>query len=110
MHIYRGTTPTLTIEFEEEIPVTSLTQVWVTFVGSKSDFRKEFEINDFEIDTENNSLYMLLSQEQTLALPKDVITECICEIRMLDDNDMAYICKDTVVNIHGDLKRDGVIS
>lgn len=108
--IYRGTTPTLTIEFEEAIPVTSLVQIWVTISGLKGEFEERFEIDDFELDSENNSIYMTLTQEQTLALPKKKSVEAVCEIRMLDDYGVAYICDNTSVTIHGDLKRDGVIS
>lgn len=110
MDIYRGTTPTIEIAFPAMMPVASFAQVWVTIVGVKEEFRLEYDIQDFTIDDETNSIYMKLSQEDTLALPKKKRTEAVCEIRVLDDDDLAYVCDGGYVVIYGDRKRDGVIS
>lgn len=70
--MYRGTTPTVVIEIPNEIPVSSITVAYLSFEQNK---RKVIEIplEDMDLDTENNTLSVTLSQEQTLKFENNVM-------------------------------------
>ena len=71
--MYKGTTPTLSLEFPETVDLTEATSIAVTFSDGRGN--KLMELTDSDIDVSAHQIDIDLSQEQTLAMPKDVLLQ-----------------------------------
>lgn len=71
--MYKGTTPTLSLTFPDTIDLTLATQIAVTF----SDYNNNvlLEKSDAELTVTAQQIDLELSQEETLAMPKDVLIQ-----------------------------------
>lgn len=71
--MYKGTTPTLSLTFSEDIDLTQATQVVVTFSDSRQNVLMEKANTDLEVSA--HQIDITLSQEETLAMPRDVLIQ-----------------------------------
>lgn len=66
--MYRGTTPTITLALDTELPLENLAELWVTFKGSTVEITKELNDSEVEVDSEHKKIIVSLSQQETLQL------------------------------------------
>lgn len=108
MAIIRGTTPTLTFHIKNnQIDLNEVAQVWITFktkAGVKV-VEQTYDREDVTIDTEEHTIELFLSQEDTLALTDKTM---LLQMRMRLNNDLAYASSISEVEI-GQILKDGVI-
>jgi len=83
--IRRGTTPTLTFEFEENLEDYDIDELYVTFAQRDIVF---LELNKESVVIEGNVLQLKLTQEETLKIMPYVLVAI--QIRMKDTDDNAY--------------------
>lgn len=101
----QGTTPTITVELDEDILVTDLKEIWLYIYDDAYAIMLDKNIEDMILDSENNAVLVPLSQEDTL---KFVPGNARIELRLLDNNDVAYKSESIKVDIVG-AGKDGVI-
>lgn len=104
--MYRGTTPTIVLKFENSgLNVSEdIKQLWLTFKNVLTE--KTFFLNDFEIDIEQNTATLVMSQEDTLEFMKsDVKTQ----LRVLTVNNYAMASNLNMIKLNNILK-EGVIT
>lgn len=108
MAIIRGTTPTLTFHVKnEQLDLDEIAEVWVTF-KTKTGLRpkeKTFDINDVAIDSEERTITLVLSQEDTLYFSDASI---LIQLRTRFNNDLAY-ASDIIDTSIGQILKEGVI-
>lgn len=83
--IRRGTTPTLTFEFEENLEDYDIDELYVTFAQRDIVF---LELDKNSVVIEGNILQLKLTQEETLKIMPYVLVAI--QIRMRDTDDNAY--------------------
>lgn len=71
--MYKGTTPTISLEFPETVDMTEATSIAVTF--SDNNGNKVIELKDADLTVSAHQIDIDLTQEQTLAMPKDVLIQ-----------------------------------
>ena len=76
----RGSTPTITMTLPEEIPVSGVTAAILTIAQKGKEIIRK-ELADFTVDATTNTLELPLSQEDTLALDKDIIAEIQLKVK-----------------------------
>ena len=94
----QGTTPTITVELGEDILVSDLTDIWFYIYDDCDNIMLDKNIEDMVIDAVNNAVIVPLSQEDTLALS---VGDGKLEMRLLDDEDVAYKSEAIKVDIIG---------
>ena len=67
MQLIRGTTPTIEITVTSELDLTLISQVWV-YISQNNKVKVDKEIEDVSIDSENKTITLTLSQNDTLDL------------------------------------------
>lgn len=102
--IRRGTTPYLVCEVTDDVDLSTIKSVWLT-INQGEDIVLDFITDDVNIN--NNNIAVALSQEDTLKL-KACIAGSI-QIRLLNDNDIAYASQKDYVSVEG-VNKDGVIT
>ena len=105
--IIRGTTPTISFKVKNEMDLTKIAEVWITF-KTKAGVRpkeKTYDINDVTIDTEEHAIVLSLSQEDTLYFAD---TDMWVQIRLRMEDEQAYASSILDVQI-GHILKDGVI-
>lgn len=70
--MYRGTTPTFVIELPTTIDVTNIDEAFLTFEQNGSNIL-EMDLSMMTVDSQANTLSVILSQEQTLSLVENAI-------------------------------------
>jgi len=109
IEITRGTTPTITTHVKNlVIPMDQVKQVWVVF--AQDPFKKlkiSKEIEDVVLDNEKQTISVLLSQEDTLALKKGEAFFQV-KVHMLDGSTLAT--RDDYKAIIYESYRGGVMS
>ena len=63
--MYRGTTPTFAITIPSDIAVSTITAAYLTF-SQNGEILLEKELSAMSLDTTNNALLLVLTQEETL--------------------------------------------
>ena len=71
--MFKGTTPTISLTFPDTIDLTLATQIAVTFSDYKGN--KVMEKVGSELTVSAQQIDIDLSQEETLAMPKDVLIQ-----------------------------------
>lgn len=71
--MYKGTTPTLSLTFSEDIDFTQATSIVVTFSDSRQN--KLMEKTDADLDVSAHQIDITLTQEETLSMPKEVLIQ-----------------------------------
>lgn len=104
--MYRGTTPTIVLKFVNSgLNVSEdIKQLWLTFKNLKTE--KTFCLNDFEIDVEENTATLIMSQEDTLEFMK---SEVKTQLRILTVDNYAMASNLNNLAMCGILK-EGVIT
>lgn len=84
--MYRGTTPTLTFRIKDEnIDFDKFEQIWITIKGRNNEITKD--IDSVEIDAENRTLSIELTQEETLSFNT---IDVQVQMRVLDTDGRAF--------------------
>ena len=105
MEIIRGTTPTIIVSIQTEIDLSELSAAWV-YISQQGKVRVNKALTDIEVDTENRTLSLELTQTDTLALKAGIETFFQIRLRMEDDTALATTAaKITVKEIY----KEGVI-
>ena len=100
--MFRGTTPTIFLTLETELPLENLAELWVTFKSSMVEITKE--LSEVEVNSETKVVKVNLSQEETLKLFNGT---CDVQIRF-KIGDLAYASTIEKIDIERILK-EGVI-
>lgn len=102
--MYRGTTPTVTYKnIPETIDLDKIKQIWITFKDSKTEITKYYD--DVTIDTENRTISVTLTQEDTLAFKAGTVNNQL-RILMKDGSALATSIKTCKMN---KILKEGVI-
>lgn len=101
--MYRGTTPTIFLELDTELPLNDLAELWVTFKTPTVEITKS--LSEVAVDSENKKIVVSLSQEETLKLFNG---SCDVQVRFRTLNDLAYATTVEKVSVERILK-EGVI-
>ena len=101
--MYRGTTPTIFLELDTELPLNDLAELWVTFKTPTVEITKS--LSEVAVDSENKTIVVSLSQEETLKLFNG---SCDVQVRFRTLNDLAYATTVEKVSVERILK-EGVI-
>lgn len=101
--MFRGTTPTIFLELETELPLNDLAELWVTFKSPTVEVTKS--LSDVRVDSENKTIVVSLSQQETLKLFNG---KCDVQVRFRTTNDLAYASTIEMINVERILK-EGVI-
>lgn len=107
--MYRGTTPTFTLQLNSDLDLTSMEQIWVTFKNKSAEVT--YEKDDVAVDAETSTITITMSQEDTLKFQTCGVLQGKVEVqvRLLDDGHIAYASNVKEVNLYRILK-EGVIS
>lgn len=107
--MYRGTTPNIVIKVNSDLDLNTMEQIWVTFKNKSAE--KTYDIDVIEVDAVNNTISLTMSQEDTLAFQTygSIQSKVEVQLRLLDDEGMAYASNINEVNLLRILK-EGVIS
>ena len=107
--MYRGTTPNIVIKVNSDIDLSTMEQIWVTFKSKSAE--KNYDITKLEINTEEKTIGVIMSQNDTLAFQADVnqANRVEVQLRLLDDSGIAYASSITSIPLYRILK-EGVIS
>jgi len=105
--ITRGTTPTLTFNINTTLDLTDIAEVWVTFKTKAGVTQREktYTSEDVDIDAENNTITLVLTQEDTLSFEESSILIQM-RLRLNDDTAFASGIIETTI---GQILKDGVI-
>lgn len=101
--MYRGTTPTIFLELDTELPLNDLAELWVTFKTPTVEITKS--LSEVVVDSENKTIVVSLSQEETLKLFNG---GCDVQVRFRTLNDLAYATTIEKISVERILK-EGVI-
>lgn len=104
MEIIRGTTPTIIISIQTEIDLSEVSAAWI-YISQQNKVRVNKELSDIEIDTEEKTLTIVLTQEDTLNLKAGIDT--LFQIRLrLNDTALATTATKIVVK---EIYKEGII-
>ena len=101
--MFTGTTPTIFLELETELPLNDLAELWVTFKSPTVEVTKS--LSEVRVDSENKTIVVSLSQQETLKLFNG---KCDVQVRFRTTNDLAYASTIEMINVERILK-EGVI-
>ncbi len=101
--MYRGTTPTLNLQLETDLPLDDLDEIWVTFKGVKGEVSKN--LTSSSVDPTTKTITVTLTQEDTLSL---VNGPASVQVRFKTTGGLAYASTVENINVERILK-DGVI-
>lgn len=106
MQLIRGTTPTIIITVQTDIDLTQVAEVWI-YLSQQNKVKVDKQLEDVSIDTENKTITVTLSQDDTLALKADIDT--LFQIRLLLMNGTALATLASKVTVK-EVYKGGVIS
>lgn len=101
--MYRGTTPTIVFRVDTVLKVSEMKQIWVTF--KSLNHKRTYDINEIKINSDDNTVSVNMSQEDTLDFCKGKVR---VQIRFLDGNEKAYATVVKEIDMKNILE-DGVI-
>ena len=106
--MFRGTTPSLVFKINSSLDLSTLAQVLVTLENKYTEIT--FDKDDVTIDTENNTIKVNMSQEDTLSFDMGgkLRDKVVAQIRFLDNKGMAYASNEVEIDLKRILK-EGVI-
>lgn len=99
----RGTTPTIVLTLDTDLPLNNIAELWVTFKASTVEVTKD--LSEVLLDSENKTITVELSQEDTLKLYNGI---CEVQVRFRTSSDLAYATSIATVDVNRILK-GGVI-
>lgn len=105
--IIRGTTPTVTFKIHSSLDLNDIAEMWITFqkkIGATTK-EKTFTLDDVSIDAEEQTVTLVLTQEDTLDFAEKAIS---VQMRVRMNDDMAYASGILETTI-GKILKDGVI-
>lgn len=85
--MYRGTTPTLIFNFNEEADLSDVSTCWVTISNLLRTKVKDYSLDDVEINNEDKTISLALTQEDTLYFGQGTIQ---IQVRLKNSDEMAY--------------------
>lgn len=104
MEIIRGTTPTIIISIQTEIDLSEVSAAWI-YISQQNKVRVNKELSDIEIDAEEKTITVVLTQEDTLNLKAGI--ETLFQIRLrLADTALATTATKIVVK---EIYKEGII-
>lgn len=106
MQLIRGTTPTIIITVQTDIDLTQVAEVWI-YLSQQNKVKVDKQLDDVSIDTENKTITVTLSQDDTLALKADIDT--LFQIRLLLMNGTALATLASKVTVK-EIYKGGVIT
>lgn len=108
MSIIRGTTPTLTFHVKNEMNLSEIAEIWVTFKTKAGVKSKEitYTMDDLTIDPVEKTITLNLTQEDTLDFTDTKVVEVQLRVRL--NNDVAVASSIMDVDVSPILK-EGVI-
>lgn len=101
--MFRGTTPTIFLDLETELPLDDLAELWVTFKSPMVELTKD--LSEVRVNSETKTVVVSLTQEETLKLFNGA---CDVQVRFRTTNNLAYASTIEKVNVERILK-EGVI-
>ena len=101
--MYRGTTPTLTLELDTDVSLADLAEMWVTFKTPNAEVNKT--LSDVTINDTTKTIEVPLSQQDTLAINN---RSCAVQVRFKTTGGPAYATTISNIDVENVLK-DGVI-
>jgi hypothetical protein len=101
--MYRGTTPTLTLELDTDVSLANLAEMWVTFKTPTAEVNKT--LSDVTIDDTNKTIQVPLSQLDTLEINN---RSCAVQVRFKTAGGQAYATTISNIDVENILK-EGVI-
>lgn len=107
MVIRRGSTPRITAKVIDDIELSSIKAVWLTVsqgIGEDKHIALDKVTSDLTIN--GRLVSVVLTQEETLSLVGGVIS--YIQIRLLDDEDIAYVSQQEFITIE-DVLKGGVL-
>ena len=109
--MYRGTTPNIVIKVNSDLDLSTMTEIWVTVKNKSGEVNYAMSDGDVVLDADEKTLTILMSQEDTLAFQTcgSLMGKVELQVRMLDENDMAYASNIKEIELLRILK-DGVIA
>lgn len=109
--MYRGTTPNIVIKVNSDLDLSTMTEIWVTVKNKSGEVNYAMSDGGVVLDTEEKTLTVLMSQEDTLAFQTcgSLMGKVELQVRMLDENDLAYASNIKEIELLRILK-DGVIA
>ena len=104
MEIIRGTTPTIIVSIQTEIDLSELSAAWV-YISQQGKVRVNKALTDIEVDVEEKTITVVLTQEETLNLKAGI--ETLFQIRLrLADTALATTATKIVVK---EIYKEGII-
>lgn len=101
--MFRGTTPTIFLDLETELPLDDLAELWVTFKSPTVEITKE--LSEVRVNSETKTVIVSLTQEDTLKLYNG---SCDIQVRFRTTSNLAYASTVAKVDVERILK-EGVI-
>lgn len=83
--MYRGTTPTISIQVNSNIDLSKMTEIWVTLKTSAKE--KTYGLQNILVYPDDSKIEIKLTQEDTLSFNEGVVK---LQVRFLDESDNAY--------------------
>lgn len=87
MKIRQGTTDTINIRIPDSIDLTAITEAWL-YIDFGGTLKLDKTLEDMVVEAEAKRIFCPLTQAETLALPAEQTG--YIQLRMLDDNGIAY--------------------
>ena len=104
MEIIRGTTPTIIISIQTEIDLSEVSAAWI-YISQQNKVRVNKELSDIEIDTDEKTITVILTQEETLNLKAGIETLFQIRLRL---NDTALATTATKITVK-EIYKEGII-
>lgn len=104
--MFRGTTPKLIFEVNKEIKLSDMKEIWLTIKGLEQEVTLKLTDSELEVDDVENTITVVLTQEQTLSFKAKEIK---LQFRFLDNSDNAYASAIKYITLD-DIIKDGVIA
>lgn len=104
MEIIRGTTPTIIISIQTEIDLSEVSAAWI-YISQQNKVRVNKGLSDIEIDTDEKTITVVLTQEETLNLKAGIETLFQIRLRL---NDTALATTATKITVK-EIYKEGII-
>lgn len=101
--MYRGTTPTLTLELDTDVSLANLTAMWVTFKTPNAEVNKT--LADVVIDDAHKTIQVPLSQADTLSINN---RSCAVQVRFKNDRGQVYATTISNIDVETVLKDEEI--
>lgn len=95
----RGTTPTYVIKMDGSVDSSAITKVYVSFYQQQQNYSDHLLTKDGIVDTTNNTVSVLLTQEETLEFNEGTVQ---IQVRGIFSNNVVFassIVNDAVYNV-----------